>query len=333
MAGKSEDRFKQAIVATLAKRAAYRCSNPDCDGTTSGPSENPSSSVNVGEAAHIYGAHSGSARYDPLMASTARSDIANAIWLCGNCHKLIDNDELRYPAGLLFEWVKQHESRIAQQVGKTGALARQRYEQRHLEGFGKLSYRAERILIDKPDIWEYLLTEEVLRFEMASVVQRWHALQRKLYMRPMRLLSRAQFISWISERNTEILHMTATFDALINVEFERAWGLPGQPGNEQDIISTCRLFAEMCSSALNWEEAIRFTAVRGSLQNVLKLYVGIAGRLIDEATKLPAWMTETFSEAKATGTQRFDLVLTLPEGWSEAVQKAYDDAQDDLDND
>lgn len=329
MAVKSEDRFKQAVVATLAKRAAYRCSNPDCDATTSGPSQNRSASVNVGEAAHIYGAHAGSARYDPLMASTARSDIANAIWLCGNCHKLIDNDEVRYPAGLLFEWVKHHENRIAQQVGRTGALARQRYEDRHLEGFGKLSYRAERIIIDKPDMWEYLLTEEVLRFEMASVTQRWRALNKKLYMKPMQLLSRSEFIGWIAERNTELLHLMAAFDALINEEFTRAWGPPGQPGIEADIVSTCRLFAEMCSSALTWEEAIRFTEVRGALRSVLKLYVGIAGRLIDEATKLPIWMTETFSQASVTGSQRFDLVLTLPEGWSEAVQKAYEDAEND----
>lgn len=85
----SEDRFKQAVIVTLAKRAANRCSNPDCGAITSGPSDDRAGSVNVGEAAHIYGAHPGSARYEELMDSVDRSDITNAIWLCGNCHKLV----------------------------------------------------------------------------------------------------------------------------------------------------------------------------------------------------------------------------------------------------
>lgn len=112
----SDDRFKQSIINTLAKRAANQCSNPDCEAITSGPSAIALESVNVGEAAHIYGANPGSARYDPDMASADRSWISNAIWLCGNCHKLIDDDPTRYPAGLLFEWQSDHELRIAEQV-------------------------------------------------------------------------------------------------------------------------------------------------------------------------------------------------------------------------
>jgi hypothetical protein len=92
----SENRFKQAVITTLAKRAANRCSNPDCGAITSGPSMKRSGTVNVGEAAHIFGAHPGSARYDPAMTSVERADLTNAIWLCNNCHKLIDDDPLRY---------------------------------------------------------------------------------------------------------------------------------------------------------------------------------------------------------------------------------------------
>lgn len=327
MSAKSEDRFKQSVVVTLARRAANRCSNPDCGAITSGPSENPTASVNVGEAAHIYGAHLGSARYDSLMASATRSDIANAIWLCGNCHKLIDDDENRYPAGLLFEWVKQHEGDVAQQVGKAGAIARRKYEDRHLEEFGKLSYRAQRLLVEKPDLWEYRLTEEVLRYEMAPVLQRWGALKRKLYMRPIQQMTKLEFMPWIAARHSEILHIAAAFSALMNNEFARAWGEPGEPGNEQDIVSTCRLFAEMCASALTWEETLRFTKVKGALEEVHHLYIGIGGGLIDESAKLPTWLSDTFGQESVSGHHRLNLTLTLPDGWSEAIHSAYENAE------
>ena len=94
-----EDRFKQSVIVTLAKRAANRCSNPNCGAITSGPTEEPNGSVNVGEAAHIYGANPGSARYDPDMTSTDRSAITNAIWLCSNCHKLVDDDPIKSQLG------------------------------------------------------------------------------------------------------------------------------------------------------------------------------------------------------------------------------------------
>lgn len=179
-----EDRFKQSVIVTLAKRAANRCSNPNCGAITSGPTEEPNGSVNVGEAAHIYGANPGSARYDPDMTSTDRSAITNAIWLCSNCHKLVDDDPIKYPVGLLFEWQKEHERRMAEQVGKVAAEIRQRYEKRYLEEFGRLSYLSERLITEKNKYWEYLLTAEVLRYETAPIIQRWNALQRGLYVKP-----------------------------------------------------------------------------------------------------------------------------------------------------
>ncbi|WP_256219271.1 hypothetical protein [Variovorax sp. 770b2] len=114
----AEDKFKQAVISTIAKRAANQCSNPNCGAITSGPSLASLDSVNIGEAAHIYGANLGSARYDEKMSSADRSAISNAIWLCGNCHKLVDDDPLKYPSGLLFEWQRDHERSISEQVGK-----------------------------------------------------------------------------------------------------------------------------------------------------------------------------------------------------------------------
>src|SRR5436190_17522523 len=98
-----EQRFTRQTIDTVAKRAGNICSNPDCQAITIGPAEAPDKSVNVGEAAHIFGANSGSARFQEGMSPTERADITNAIWLCRICHKLIDADATRFPAPLLFE--------------------------------------------------------------------------------------------------------------------------------------------------------------------------------------------------------------------------------------
>lgn len=326
----SNDRFKQPVIVTIAKRAANRCSNPDCGAVTSGPSDDPSSSVNVGEAAHIYGANPGSARFDPAMASVDRSAITNAIWLCGNCHKLIDDDPDRYPPGLLFEWQRNHERHIGEIVGKAGAEVRRRYEERHMDEFGRVSYLTERIILEKPDLWEYRLTTEVLRAEMAPVLRRWGALQRGLYMKPSHRIDKMETVPWILNRIAEIRRITHAFSELLNVEFARAWGAPGMSGSDIEIVSVCRLFAEMCESALAWEEAVRFVTVDDIFAELRDLFIGVAGTMIDEAAKVPTFLTDNLGDKPEPGVYRLSLVLTLPDGWSEAVEAALQRSSDAL---
>ena len=317
-----EDRFKQSVVLTLARRAANRCSNPNCGAITSGPADSPGDAVNVGEAAHIYGANPGSARYDPGMVSADRSAITNAIWLCGNCHKLIDDDPTRYPAGLLFEWQREHEQRISEQVGKVAAEVRQRYEKRHLEEFGRLSYLAERLIIEKGDYWEYLLTAEVLRYEIAPVLRRWNALKRGLYVKPLMRVERNDSFAWLSDRMHEVSGMLQAFGELTNVEFMRSWGEPSIAGSDVDIVTTSRLFSEVCASALSWEELVRFSRVDQCIEEVRDLYVGVTGTFLDHAEKIPKFLTETIAQKPVSGSYELKLTVSLPDGWVDAVNAA-----------
>ncbi len=326
----SEDRFKQGIITTLAKRAANRCSNPDCDAITSGPAADPSGSVNVGEAAHIYGANPGSARFDPQMTPADRGAITNAIWLCATCHKKVDDDAGRYPAGLLFEWQRAHENKIAQEVGKAAAIIRARYEKRHLEEFGRLSYLAERIVLEKGDYWEYHLAAEVIRFEIAPILRRWRALQEGLYSKPLMRLHGIEGFSWIGSKMGEVVAISSAFGKLVNSEFSRAWGDPGVPGNDQEIVETCRLTREMCQSALQWEEDVRFVNVDDEFADVMQLLVGRAGAIMDEVVKLQAFFSETLTGSIASGTYTLALQLNLPDGWSEAIERALAKAAQSL---
>ncbi len=318
----TDDRFRKNVITTLAKRAANQCANPECGAITSGPAGEPNGSVNVGEAAHIYGAHPGSARYDEKMASSDRSAITNAIWLCGNCHKKIDDDPKRYPSGLLFEWQREHERRILEQVGKTAAEVRHRYEKRHLEEFGRLSYLAERLILEKDAYWEYLLTAEVLRFEMAPTIQRWEALKRGLYMKPIQRIDRSDSFSWLIDKIQEILLIVEAFGNLTNHELTRAWGEQGVAGNDVDIVSACRLYGETCSNTLRWEESVRFARVADEFSEVRDLFIGVAGGIIEQTARIPGFLTDAIAPKPTSGTYTLELVIELPAGWEDKVGAA-----------
>jgi tetratricopeptide (TPR) repeat protein len=103
------DDFDFKTKDTLARRVAYRCSNPSCQKTTSGPQVDPKKSVNIGVAAHITAASPGGKRYDSNLSSQERRSITNGIWLCQNCAKLVDDDEKRYPVETLIWWKEKAE--------------------------------------------------------------------------------------------------------------------------------------------------------------------------------------------------------------------------------
>jgi ribosomal protein L37AE/L43A len=86
------DDFSSRVRHALARRAADRCSNPDCGAVISGPALDPDLAVIVGVAAHITAASPGGPRYDAALSGAERAAGANGIWLCQTCSKLIDSD-------------------------------------------------------------------------------------------------------------------------------------------------------------------------------------------------------------------------------------------------
>lgn len=115
------DEFTSSVKRILAQRVQYRCSNPGCGANTSGPQANPVKAINLGVAAHITAASPDGPRYDPLLAPKQRAGISNAIWLCQNCAKLVDNDPSQFTVDGLREWKERAEMEARARIGKTAS--------------------------------------------------------------------------------------------------------------------------------------------------------------------------------------------------------------------
>jgi hypothetical protein len=113
------DEFPEATKRVVAARVAYRCSNPDCRAPTAGPRLETGKTLNVGVAAHVSAAAPGGPRYDPTLSPEQRCDIRNAIWLCQNCAKLIDNDTQRFTSRVLLAWRELAEAVAQTEIGRT----------------------------------------------------------------------------------------------------------------------------------------------------------------------------------------------------------------------
>lgn len=120
------DDFPDPVKRAVAARVNFRCSNPECRAATTGPQIDPSKALNLGVAAHITAAAAGGPRFDLTITPRERRGISNAIWLCQNCGKLVDNDPVRFTAACLRQWKLAAEQEALTLVGKTDTTSEAR---------------------------------------------------------------------------------------------------------------------------------------------------------------------------------------------------------------
>ncbi len=106
---KRDGDFLQSTIDKLAKRAAYHCSN--CRISTLSASEfNDYDHAHTGQAAHIIAAAPNGPRAKNDLIPKEKSSIANGIYLCEICAKLIDaNRGKDYPPKRLQKMKNDHE--------------------------------------------------------------------------------------------------------------------------------------------------------------------------------------------------------------------------------
>lgn len=102
---------KPATKIILAKRSGNRCAMPGCHAALVQDSE-AGSPLNIGEAAHISGDRPGSARYDPEMTDQQRGHVDNLLYVCRNCHGVIDQDVESYSIERLRRIKEEHEAKV-----------------------------------------------------------------------------------------------------------------------------------------------------------------------------------------------------------------------------
>ncbi len=121
--GAVRDNFTSRTIDTLAKRAGYICSNPECQCPTVGAAEAHDGIINIGVASHITAASPDGPRYDPSLTSEERRGQSNGIWLCQTHAKLIDSDAKHFTVERLHQWKKDAEQNSFRKLVSLGRIA------------------------------------------------------------------------------------------------------------------------------------------------------------------------------------------------------------------
>jgi hypothetical protein len=321
--------FSKLTIDTLARRARFQCSNPDCGAQTVGPNSDPAKATMIGEAAHIMGAQPGAVRYDSVMSDATRAAITNGIWLCRNCHGQIDRDAAKYPAQLLFAWRKDHEDRVARELGAREDRIRYEMEMAPLDFLSGYPAIIQRIVIDKPDGWEWRFVAELLRYLNKPHFKRLKNLQTGHYYNPQLRIERDDFLNWVVERTRVMSNLVGLLKALLD-RLTVSWGAPGEQADIEEMHDVCVLIRDALAAIIDFEESMHFTHIPEegeAIRTVLMNAIGPnAARLVELPEKLDEMVAMIATDHGGTVEEPLIIQWTfpfdLPDGFNEKFTEA-----------
>lgn len=116
--------ISQRDIKLLWGRAASRCAFPDCIQLTQ-DSETTSSSIPIGEQAHIVAKENNGPRGNSPLTLDERDSYANLILLCPTHHTIIDRNPEDFPVERLYALKTNHELWVQQRLSQTWDLNQQ----------------------------------------------------------------------------------------------------------------------------------------------------------------------------------------------------------------
>ncbi|WP_395373706.1 hypothetical protein [Marinicella sp. W31] len=322
--------FNKKTVSTIAKRAAFKCSNPDCRISTIGPNTHPDKSTLIGEAAHIFGARPGSKRYLKQMIDSSRASITNAIWLCRNCHKLVDTDENRFNSEILFAWREEHERYVSLELGGAADKIQYNQESSRLIAFENHPSIIRRIIRDKPPGWEWSLTAELMRYYNNPLFRKMRDLREGLYVKTQINLKDHEVHYWVEARMDELKRVINPIEGLMK-KLSKSWGEIGEEGDVDEIHHITQLIKHYLEQIIQFEEKIYFVNVPLRFKKLISMLKNILSSQAEKLADVPKYLEEVLLVAKERDENKENeplvikkiIEFNLPKKWSQEFNKEY----------
>jgi hypothetical protein len=316
--------FNKNTVKILGERAAYLCSNPDCRISTIGPNSNPKKSTILGEGAHIYGAREKSKRFVKEMTDQSRAEVTNGIWLCKNCHKKIDTDDELYTSEVIFKWREMHEKYVQAELGNSTDRILYDEQCANLSMFIEYPPLIRRILIDKPDGWEWRLAAELMRHLNAPLFRKIDDLRNGLYVGEQNHISDNDFPDWIDEKLAENVQLMTPISKLLQ-QLTNSFGKPGESGDRKEILHICLLLKKYIEQSIVYEEKLYFVHVSQRYERLVELLRNVLISQIEKLQEIPISLDEVVSiiNSEHGGTKESPLIINktiefdVPDNWCE----------------
>lgn len=182
---------------------------------------------------------------------------------------------------------------------------------------------AKKIEAEKPKFWEYKLTTALLRDNVGPVIEQSKRLQNGAYTKALGQIACPQeALGWCKARMDEVPKLCEDFGTLVNDRLPASWGPAGQPGEVAAIERVCEGLTDCARKVLSWKETVRFTKLPSAFSDVQSVLSKVPDSLLEQIGRISTELERVFGQENPSGTYDIQLVVTMPEDWSNEFNAA-----------
>ena len=186
-----------------------------------------------------------------------------------------------------------------------------------------------RLIEERPPAWEYFLYAATLFEKQRDLDPKYHDHEVRFAARTGRVVRGEEAFRYLSDRFSEVQLLTSRVNSLLSpAAQERAFGLPGVPGDVDRIVHLASRLVSTYEDLLDWAAELRGTSVPAVFREVFDLGAQTVDRPIEEMRQFFSEFIRTTDALRArmskeeTVVVNLSLILTHDEALSKRLDKA-----------
>ncbi len=182
--------------------------------------------------------------------------------------------------------------------------------------------RSQYLALERPDYWEYLLTEELLRSKLTIVRNKLADIESGLVFSRKQSMRGKEFVDRIGSRLADLIALIKMLTILLQEKIVSSWGKPGISGDAETIKEVVDQIIDGCNELVSWEIEIRSLELPEAFHRIRDLMHGWAEHIITELERLPDELAKPFqNNANPEGTFGINLTFGDPPNLKAALDE------------
>lgn len=164
----------------------------------------------------------------------------------------------------------------------------QQFKLESLPAYRNESWQIKQMVLEKPDYWHFLLTEELLRNRIRRLRSTISDLENGALIRKHQNLSGREFRVWVRSKFQELEAAINLISRCINHELPDAWQVASvEPCDPMPILQAVDRLNAACNALTEWEADIFAVHPPDDLEPLRVALLGSTKETLDEIEKLP----------------------------------------------
>src|ERR1022692_3445263 len=165
---------------------------------------------------------------------------------------------------------------------------------------------SQELATGKEQLWEFMLTQALLRSKLARLRQRYAEYAVTLGPDQKRPFSGPDYVNWLNEKTHELISLAQQIAKGVQQEVQAAWA----KRDADQILNVVNKLVECCRGLFNWELQISAAEAPANLRRLGTALSGAGAGIVSEVERFPTELGRAVDAARA-GTREYPISLAV----------------------